>query len=257
MAQFLAFAMEFRGEDSWGASNGEEVIKQIGPISEKFYIPKGWKEGIFHTRGASVGAITQKNAHPFVVGTGDKRIIGMHNGSVRNHKELNEKYGRKCEVDSEHIYHQMVDGKPLNELDGKGTMIWYQTVEGKRAIHLARWNFGDLECAELEGNGVVFCSNREPIKIAAAMARVKIKTFYEILIDGWDHVIENGKIMKVKSLDMYKYYNFAGRETVTDLKDYHKCRVCNETKTKFVICYKCIREAEKGFEKVWKGAMAI
>jgi len=251
MAPLLAFAMEGRGNDSWGASNGVDVIKRCSAISSSFHIPRHWTSGIFHTRGASVGAVTERNAHPFVVGTGAERIIGIHNGGVSNWREMNTRYKRECEVDSEHLFHHLHDGLPMHELNGRGTIVWWKGG----VIHLARWNFGDLECAITE-HGIIFCSNREAIERAARMCHIKIKTFYALLIDGYDHTIERGEIFKQKSLGFWQYhgavdrrvaagfYDTSGTHTVLGQpqKGESLCRKCNSIWTSTPVCVACLRK---------------
>src|SRR5256885_13743809 len=120
MAEFLAYSMEGRGADSWGGSDGQEFIKKVGPISGDFWVPQNWRQGIFHTRFKTVGEISERNAHPFIVENGPKTIIGIHNGSVSNWAELNRTHNRQCQVDSEHIFHHIAEGKSMEDLQGRG-----------------------------------------------------------------------------------------------------------------------------------------
>ena len=261
MAHYLAFAMEFRGDDSWGASDGHDWIKRGHAVTEDFVIPVGWKAGIFHTRGASVGSITDANAHPFIVGEGKDRIIGIHNGGVSNHVEMNRRYDRHCEVDSEHIFLHMVEGKPLHELAGRGTIIWWN----RNVIHLARWNFGDLEICSTEEDGVIFCSNREPIERAARMCGVKIKQFYQKLVDGYDHIIKDHSVYKQERLSVSNYQFDNDTRWGRNVKSWAdagvsalglsrageaKCRRCHNQWTKRLICDGCIAEMRKAFTGV-------
>jgi len=254
MARFLAYAMVFRGDDSWGASNGVEVIKELGPITDGFHIPPKWREGIFHTRGASVGAVTQKNAHPFVVEHDGRRIIGIHNGGVRNWEEMNRRYDRHCEVDSEHLFYHLAERKNLGELIGVGTIIWYDIYNGQQTIHLARWNFGDLAIARLKGeNGIVFCSTKDPIQLAASIAGLEIDTFYQPITDGFWHVIEQGKkgddvLAKGQSLgfDNYRFIDRRSsnydhwRQTAASHSALNNCRRCHTAPAgKQIMCVDC------------------
>ena len=89
----MLYASALRGEDSTGLmlATKKGVIDYIKAaitpadfISREFdkFVGKHKGEilGIFgHTRAATVGKITNKNAHPFVI---DKEIVMMHNGSV-------------------------------------------------------------------------------------------------------------------------------------------------------------------------------
>ncbi len=260
MARFLAYAMVFRGNDSWGASNGIEVIKELGPITSGFHIPPKWKEGIFHTRGASVGAVTQKNAHPFVVEHDGRTVIGIHNGGVRNYQELNNRYQRTCEVDSEHLFHHLAERRNLGELVGAGTLIWYDIYHNHQTIHLARWNYGDLQVARMAGNnGIVFCSTKDPIVLAASMAGVEIDTFYQPLVDGVWHVIETDKgsdvLAKGDSLG-FDNYRFIDRRTAyqhqspaTKWPQQKYCRRCHTKPVeKSIVCDDCWKVFRKNHE---------
>lgn len=260
MARFLAYAMVFRGDDSWGASNGIEVIKELGPITHGFHIPIKWREGIFHTRGASVGAVTQKNAHPFVVEHEGRRVIGIHNGGVRNWEEMNRRHNRHCEVDSEHLFYHLAERKNLGELSGVGTIIWYDIYDGRQTIHLARWNYGDLAIARLKGdNGIVFCSTKDPIILAADLAGIEIDTFYQPLADGIWHVIEPGKrgediLAKGQSLG-FENYRYQDRRAssywqqpgVKQSAD--TCRRCHSVPAgKHIMCDDCWKILRKNFD---------
>lgn len=90
-----------RGKSSCGVSFDGDI--HIGLDSKKMYYdfivdreinPKKYPVVIGHTRQSSVGAVNVHNAHPFGFGEkdGDFEFIGAHNGTLKNHKELAEKY---------------------------------------------------------------------------------------------------------------------------------------------------------------------
>lgn len=108
--------MEYRGYDSVGVATLDEgkllVRKGTGKVAEvnnKLDMSHmSGHIGIGHTRWATHGGVTDKNAHPHAAG--DNKIAVVHNGIIENYKELKaelikEGYIFASETDSEVIAH--------------------------------------------------------------------------------------------------------------------------------------------------------
>ncbi len=84
--------LEYRGYDSWGVAvkTGDiiSVDKHVGKIGDAHVNLPESTIGIGHTRWATHGGVTDKNAHPHLDCTREVAVI--HNGIVENYSELKE-----------------------------------------------------------------------------------------------------------------------------------------------------------------------
>ena len=251
MLPFLAWDMQRRGDDSWGASNGNDVIRELGAVRKSFYIPSGWVGGpvIVHTRRASQGRVNIENAHPQRI----KNIIGIHNGTLNNHQELNRIHNRNYDVDTAHIFHHMADGLPLDDIGGTAALAWYDT-EAPGILFLCRINTTALEVAKLTTGEIVFASEKSTVEESASMADKDIDVFYTIKPNlVYEVHTASGEIDETTKRHEFRTYSHTSpsrystcstsHSTSTWLADKKKCLgCCAPLVGGFYICKKCVAD---------------
>jgi hypothetical protein len=138
IAAELELAMSDRGTDSWGyvtSGEGHEAIARgIGSIVPTTNARRTPTAPIVlgHTRHATHGQITIRNAHPFEAGD----VALMHNGVIYNAPS-------KYVVDSEVLAHRVATREPIDDLRGYGTVQWLEDGEA----YLCRMKSGALDVA--------------------------------------------------------------------------------------------------------------
>lgn len=151
--------LEYRGYDSAGLAilqNGQiEVRRDVGKLSRLFDVvaemPVQGNLGIGHTRWATHGEPSARNAHPHLGMTG--KVVVVHNGIVENYLELREELLAEgvvfnSETDTEVIVH----------------LVERFLTTGTELIEAARQAFRLLRGA----HAIVLFSSVEPDKIIAA-----------------------------------------------------------------------------------------
>jgi glucosamine--fructose-6-phosphate aminotransferase (isomerizing) len=151
--------LEYRGYDSAGLAvlqdNAIQVRRDVGKLERLAALVEGepprGHAGIGHTRWATHGEPSARNAHPHLGETGE--VVLVHNGIVENFQELRDELSAegvtfKSETDTETIV-QLVDR--------------YLSL-GIGLVEASRKAFAHLRGA----HGIVLLSSKEPDKIVAA-----------------------------------------------------------------------------------------
>jgi glucosamine--fructose-6-phosphate aminotransferase (isomerizing) len=151
--------LEYRGYDSAGLAvlqNGRiEVRREAGKLSQLNGLvnesPISGAPGIGHTRWATHGAPSARNAHPHLGATG--RVVVVHNGIVENFLELRDELTAEgvefnSDTDTEVIVH----------------LVEHHLATGLNLTEAARRTFQQIQGA----HGIVLMSADEPDKMVCA-----------------------------------------------------------------------------------------
>lgn len=175
LAEVLTYYNDKRGGQSWGAWTQKTIFKGLGK-AEPHHTKLHLNDMLFgHTRWATHGKVTTDNAHPFTYGT----VTMAHNGVINNHSELNKKYERNYEVDSQHLLAHFVENKPFDEIKAYGAINWVdKTLKGQ--MMLGRLSDSGQLSVALTTNGVIWSSEKEAVDTAIEYAGLELVHFYDI-----------------------------------------------------------------------------
>lgn len=170
----LFMCNDSRGGDSWGVFGPDDgsIVKGLGRGSPAFREAMSHNWVIGHTRKKTTGAISKENQHPF----SDGPVVGVHNGMVSSHEEANEMFGRKFEVDSQHLIRHLADDRPLADwraLRGYGTLCWTDERRAGQTMFV-RFNSGVLSIIKIKGGGIIWSSDDRHIKLCLKIADLEI-----------------------------------------------------------------------------------
>ncbi len=175
VAHILARSMSRRGTDSWGVcthyESGEIAVRRgLGDVSHIDLGVAQIKGMQLHTRAATSGAVTVRNAHPFSVGD----WIAAHNGCIWD--DAGDDVLPYYDVDSEALLAHLSEGGSAQGWTGYGAIHWYD-VGTTPTPYICRMDGGDLEVVTISGwDWQARCwVSRVYSDVRASLARLHVK----------------------------------------------------------------------------------
>ena len=195
----------YRGYDSFGVAvlngRGIDLFKQVGPVDEQTgTLEMAGTAGIGHTRWATVGAVSQQNAHPHTDCANEIAIV--HNGDIDNFRDLRDRliaegHTLRSETDSELIAHLVENyaGGSLVEAVTRAS----EDLEGSYAAVVM-----DYKTKEL-----VVTRNESPVVIGLGDGEVFVASDAPAIVGYVDRVMypEDGDVVLAKadgSVEVYR-----------------------------------------------------
>jgi glucosamine--fructose-6-phosphate aminotransferase (isomerizing) len=206
--------LEYRGYDSAGVAlflNGHvQIFRKQGKVSDLSHLLDGFSQeshlGIGHTRWATHGKPSERNAHPHRAGS----IILVHNGIVENHGELREKIvslGRplSSDTDSELIAHLIAIEKE------KGASSLLQAV--RNALKEVEGTYALVVLDETDPNTMVGVRNRSPLILGLGDGEFFLASDIPAILPYTRNVIplEDGDFVEIRK-NQYTIFNGRGEK---------------------------------------------
>ena len=199
-------SLEYRGYDSAGIALKDkdeiEIIKSVGKIvnlEEKLKQEKPIPShlGIAHTRWATHGKPTEKNAHPHTAG----RVTLVHNGIIENAEELREKLKKEgitfySETDTEVVaalINKYYDKDPIEAINQA-----LKEVKGSYALGILFQESDDLYAVRKDSPLIVGIGKEENFIASDIAAIIDYTNQYYLLEEGEIAHITKDKIEVTK-----------------------------------------------------------
>jgi len=206
--------LEYRGYDSAGLAvfqGGQiEVRRDAGKLARLIELvngsPVSGAPGIGHTRWATHGAPSARNAHPHLGATG--RVVVVHNGIVENFLELKDELMAEgtqfnSDTDTETIVH-LVEHHQANGLDlTEAARCTFNQVQGAHGIVLLSADEPDkIVCARIgNAGGVVVGLGEGENYIASDIPAILEHTRKVIFLESRQMAIITKESVEIKTLE--------------------------------------------------------
>jgi len=206
--------LEYRGYDSAGlavvSQNQIELRRDAGKLSQLFDLvsrsPIQGAPGIGHTRWATHGAPSARNAHPHLGHT--KRVVLVHNGIVENFLELKDELSAEgvefqSETDTEVIVH-LIERHQAGGVDLKeAAQRTFNQIQGANVVVLISADEPDKIIAARIGNagGVVLGLGEGENFIASDIPAILEHTRQMVFLESRQMAVVTRSGITVESLD--------------------------------------------------------
>lgn len=211
--------LEYRGYDSAGVAllNGElNVYKKQGKVSALHDFAKEQKldanVGIGHTRWATHGVPSDRNAHPHVSNSG--RLVMIHNGIIENYAAIKTDLAKKgytfsSDTDSEVFINFIEDIFQNTKVDlAEAVRLALTKIIGAYAIVILDRDNPDLVIAARKGSPLVVGLGKDEFFLASDATPIIEYTNEVVYLDDQEiAIIENGNltIKNIEDVEMKPY----------------------------------------------------
>lgn len=191
--------LEYRGYDSAGVAMLEEdskalhIIRRVGRVDNldqacRKHLPEhfGAISGIAHTRWATHGGVTEKNAHPHQ--SSDGKIILAHNGVIENYESIRnfletQGYTFSSETDTEVLsnliaYHYAKEPESNNGLGkfARAVRKTFNHVEGTYGVAVLCTDFPEMMVGARKGSPLILGVGKDECLLASDVSAVIANT---------------------------------------------------------------------------------
>ncbi|GAB1472493.1 glutamine--fructose-6-phosphate transaminase (isomerizing) [Chloroflexota bacterium] len=206
--------LEYRGYDSAGIAvinnNQIDVRRDAGKLQQLVDLvgrqPLNGAPGIGHTRWATHGAPSARNAHPHVSNTG--RMVVVHNGIVENFLELKDELDAEgvkfnSDTDTETIVHLAEHNKAAGLSFEEAARRTFKQLDGANVVLLLSTDEPDKIIAARIGNagGVVIGLGDDENFLASDIPAILEHTRRMIFLESKQMVIVTRNAVRVETLD--------------------------------------------------------
>ncbi|MCL4271394.1 MAG: glutamine--fructose-6-phosphate transaminase (isomerizing) [Anaerolineales bacterium] len=206
--------LEYRGYDSAGVAvindNQIEVRRDAGKLSQLVDLvsksPLNGAPGIGHTRWATHGAPSARNAHPHVSNTG--KMVVVHNGIVENFLELKDELTSEgvvfnSDTDTETIVHLAENHKAAGISFEEAARRTFKQIEGANVVLLMSTEEPDKIIAARIGNagGVVLGIGENENYLASDIPAILEHTRKVIFLESRQMAVVTREGICVETLD--------------------------------------------------------